>query len=68
MKEGEWKRNYNTTDLIRQIGSPIVSAKWDILQVRNFFKLLSYRVVCSIRTVIYRTYPNVLIINVLSTL
>ena len=39
MKESQWKRNYNTTDLIRQIGSPIVSAKWDILQVRELYFL-----------------------------
>ena len=36
MKETHWKRNHNTSDLIQQIGGPIVSAKWDILQVLIF--------------------------------
>jgi len=35
MKDTHWKRDHNTSDLIKQIGGPIVSAKWDILQQSN---------------------------------
>ena len=43
MKDTHWKRDHNTSDLIKQIGGPIVSAKWDILQVGFYASVSSKR-------------------------
>ena len=42
MKNEDWKRDRNLTDLIRYVGSPIVTTIWDQIQVRFIFDPLAY--------------------------
>ena len=42
MKNEDWKRDRNLTDLIRYVGSPIVTTIWDQIQVRLIFDPLAY--------------------------
>ena len=42
MKNEDWKRDRNLTDLIRYVGSPIVTTIWDQIQVRFSFDPLAY--------------------------